>query len=134
MHTYIYIYIYIYIYHIYIWWFWCTCCLEKLTSQSILYVHIILLFYNMYINLYTLFTVKVCITHIWKKDACVMCYTHIKTLAHAVWLSKQTLLSEGGLELWEINKLTTSQLLTLILREKSSGATGWKQKQDKAEQ
>ena len=44
-----------------------TCCLDRLTSQYVLYVHIILLFYNIYVNLYTQFTVKVCITHIWKK-------------------------------------------------------------------
>ena len=79
----------------------------------------------MYINPHAQFTIKVCITHIWKKkNACVLWYTHIKTLAYAVWLSKQTLLSEAGSELWEINKLTTSQLLTLMLWEKSSGATG----------
>ena len=30
--------------------------------------------------LFTLFTVKVHITHIWKKDACVLQYTHIKIL------------------------------------------------------
>ena len=69
-----------------------------------------------------------------KKDACVLWYTHIKTLAYAIWLNKQILLSEGGSKLWEINKLTTSQLLTLMLWEKFTGATGWKQKQDKAEQ
>ena len=69
-----------------------------------------------------------------KKDACVMWYTHIKTLAYAVWLSKQALLNEGGSELGEINELTTLQLLTLMFWEKSSGATGCKQKQDEAEQ
>ena len=69
----------------------------------------------MYINLSTQFTVTAFITHIWKKDACVLWHTHIKILAYAVWLNKQTLLSEGGSELWEINKLTTSQLLTLML-------------------
>ena len=43
-----------------------------------------------------------------KKDACVLWYTHIKTFVYAIWLSKQTLISEGGSELLEINKLTTS--------------------------
>ena len=75
------------------------------------------------INAYTQFTVKVRITHIWKKDACILWYTHIKTLAYDAWLSKQTLLSKGGSEFWEINELTTSQLLTLMLWEMSSGAT-----------
>ena len=77
----------------------------------------------MYINVYTQFTGKVCITHIWKKDACVLWYTHVKTLVCVVWLSKQTLLSEGGSELWEINELMKSKLLTLMVWENSSGAT-----------
>ena len=75
------------------------------------------------INAYTQFTLKVRITHIWKKDACVLWYTHIKTLAYAAWLSKQALFSKGGSEFWGINETTTSQLLTLMLWEMSSGAT-----------
>ena len=45
-----------------------------------------------------------------------------------LWLSKQTLLNKGGSEFWEINELTTSQLLTLMLWEMSSGATEQQQK------
>ena len=81
------------------------------------------------INACTQFTLKVRITHIWKKDACVLWYTYIKTLAYAAWLSKQTLLSKGGSEFWEINELATSQLLTLMLWEMSSGATEHNNKQ-----
>ena len=60
---------------------------------------------------------------LWKKDACVLWYTHIKTLAYDAWLSKQTLLSKGGSEFWEINELTTSQLPTLMPWGMSSSAT-----------
>ena len=74
------------------------------------------------INAYIQFIVKVRIIHIWKKDACILWYTHIKTLAYDAWLSKQTLLRKGGSEFWKINELTTSQLLTLMLWEMSSGA------------
>ena len=75
------------------------------------------------INAYIQFIVKVRIIHIWKKDACILWYTHIKTLAYAAWLSKQTLLSKGGSEFWEINELTTSQLPTLMPWGMSSSAT-----------
>ena len=60
------------------------------------------------------FTVKVGITHIWEKDTYILWYTYIKTLAYAVWHSQQRLLSEGESEFWEVYKLTTSQLLTLL--------------------
>ena len=43
-------------------------------------LHAILLFYNIYINVYTQFTVKVCITHIWKKrHMCTVVYTYQNT-------------------------------------------------------
>ena len=40
------------------------------------------------INAYIQIIVKVRIIHIRKKDACILWYTHIKTLAYAAWLSK----------------------------------------------
>ena len=86
------------------------------------------------INAYTQSTIKVRNLHIWKKDACVLCYAHIKTLAYAAWISKQTLLSKGGSEFWEINELTTSQLLTLILWEMSNGVTEQQQRTNTVQQ
>ena len=113
---------------------WIALTIEHFGLVYVLYVHIILLFYDIDINAYTQFTLKVRIIHIWKTDACVLWYTHIKTLAYAAWLSKQTLFSKGGSEFWEINEPTTSQLLTLMLWEMSSGATEQQQTRNTVQQ